>query len=176
MRLSLRVCGKNHQATNDHFNRSASEDKISHLPRVEIHKPWTKIMWLLFIEKNTHRKKTCKTLLKNTISHIGENAQKLTSWEYYRNLQLTPFFTSWMQVWKYLWEFLFHCLPACLRASIFSVPFLTQFEICDLCQDAFVKCNLFMRFSPHVFINVQLLYSKITPAQNLLSLNEEEGL
>lgn len=67
------------------------------------------------------------------------------------------------------------CLPI-YSPAFFPVPFLTQFEICDLCRDAFVKCSLFMRFSPHVFINVQLLYSKITPAQNLLSLNEEEEL
>lgn len=161
---------------NDHFNRSASMGKISHLPRVEIHKHWKKIIWLLFIEKQK-KKKMCKTVLKNTISNIGENAQKLMSWEYSRNLQLTPIFTSWMQVWKYLWEFLFCCLSAYLLASIFSVPFLKQFEKCDFVSRCFCEVQfIYSILTTYVFINVQLLYSKITPAQNLQSLNEEEGL
>lgn len=41
-----------------------------------------------------HKKEMCKTLLKNTITNTEKNAQKLMSGEYYRNLQLTPIFTS----------------------------------------------------------------------------------
>lgn len=44
------------------------------------------------------KKEMCKTLLIHTVTNVGGNAQKLTSWEYYRNLQLILIFTSRVQV------------------------------------------------------------------------------
>lgn len=71
----------------------------------------------------------------------------------------------------------FRCLPAYLLASIFSVPFLKQFEKCDFVLRCFREVQfIYLLLSTYIFINMQLLCSKITPAQNLLSLNEEEGL
>lgn len=83
---------------------------------------------------------------------------------------------SWMQVWKCLGEFLFSCLPAYLLPAFSQFLFLKQFENVISHWDAFMKGSfIYLLLTTYVFINVQLLYSKITSAQNLLSLSEEEG-
>lgn len=61
---------KNDQEANDHFNRSASMGRISHLPSVEIHKYWKKLYGFCLLKN----RKMSKTLLENTITNIGENA------------------------------------------------------------------------------------------------------
>lgn len=166
---------KNDQVANDHFNRSASMGKISHLPGIEIHKHWKKIIWFLFIDKS--RKETCKTCFKSTITNIEKMLKNL----FLGNI--TGICSSYLD---------FHIVNASLgiplRISLSLLAFLfTCQHFLSSFSKAVWKCDfvlgcfcgvqfIYLLLTTYVFINVQLLYSKIMPAQNLLSLNEEEGL